>query len=282
VSSAPSSAALVALAILCCVAPPAAATPLDAVNAVRASGCGGKPLPALRRSPKLDDAAARLARGVRLHDALPAAGYRANEAVLLHVVRAPGDRELRQLLQQRFCEDLRNAAVRDGGYVRARDELWFVFAAPFDPPAPGDAQALARRAVELVNEARATPRRCGTKAFAAARPVQLSAMLSLAALVHSREMAAGAPFAHDSPTTGTPGARVERTGYRAAIVGENISAGMESVDDTVAGWLNSPGHCANVMEPRYTEMGIAYAVEPSTRYGIFWTQVFATPLATPR
>ena len=123
---------------------PASATPLDAVNAVRRSGCGGEPLPALRRSAKLDDAAGRLARGTRLHDALPAAGYRATEAMLLHVVRAPDERALRNLLQQQFCDDLRNAAVRDGGYVRAGDELWFVFAAPFDPPKAGDAQMLAR------------------------------------------------------------------------------------------------------------------------------------------
>jgi uncharacterized protein YkwD len=256
---------------------PTHATPLDAVNAVRETGCGGARLPPLRRSAALDDVASRVARGAKLHDALPAAGYRANEAALLHVVRAPDDRGLRQLLQQQFCGDLQNAALREGGYVRTRDELWFVFAAPFEPPSPRDAQALAARALQLVNEARSEPRRCGRRSFAAAPPLKLSPTLALAALEHSREMAAGAPFAHGSPRTGTPSQRVERTGYRATIVGENISAGMESVDDTVASWLNSPGHCANIMEPRFAEMGIAYASATSSRYGVYWTQVFATP-----
>ncbi len=42
-------------------------------------------------------------------------------------------------------------------------------------------------------------------------------------------------------------------------------------------WLESPGHCENIMEPRFTEMGVAFALAPDQNPNIYWTQVFATP-----
>jgi uncharacterized protein YkwD len=46
----------------------------------------------------------------------------------------------------------------------------------------------------------------------------------------------------------------------------------------VNGWLDSPGHCSNIMDTQYTEMGIAYLVNRKSDAGIYWTQVFARPL----
>ena len=45
-------------------------------------------------------------------------------------------------------------------------------------------------------------------------------------------------------------------------------------DAAVQGWLNSPGHCANIMSPTYTEMGTAFAVNDKSGAGIYWVQVF--------
>ena len=45
----------------------------------------------------------------------------------------------------------------------------------------------------------------------------------------------------------------------------------------VQGWLNSPGHCANMMSPGFTEMGVAFVVDRKSEAGIYWTQVLATP-----
>lgn len=266
----------VALALCGAIAPPASATPLDVVNEVRRSGCGREPLAALTRSAKLDEAARRVANGAKLHDALPATRYRANEAMLLHVHGLPDDPALRRILQLGYCEEIRNGAVREAGFARARGALWFVFAAPFAAPAADEAPAIAQQVLALVNEARAAPRRCGAREFGAAPPLRLSDALSRAALEHSREMAAGAPFAHRSPRTGSPRHRVERAGYVPAIVGENIAAGSERVDDTVGGWLNSPGHCASIMDPRFVETGVAYAANADGDE-IYWTQVFAAP-----
>ena len=68
--------------------------------------------------------------------------------------------------------------------------------------------------------------------------------------------------------------RVTRAGYDWRSVGENIAAGQPSPQEVVAGWLRSPGHCANLMEPRFTDMGVAYAVDQKSEAGIYWAQVF--------
>jgi uncharacterized protein YkwD len=67
-------------------------------------------------------------------------------------------------------------------------------------------------------------------------------------------------------------------GYREKLVGENIAFGPRTADEVVRGWLDSPGHCANIMDPRFAQMGIAYAASHAKR-GLFWVQLFAQPKA---
>ncbi|HCJ28080.1 MAG TPA: hypothetical protein DHV63_01935, partial [Pseudomonas sp.] len=59
--------------------------------------------------------------------------------------------------------------------------------------------------------------------------------------------------------------------------GENIAAGQGSAEQAVSSWLASPGHCQNIMNPGFTEMGAAYATNPRSAATIYWTQVFGTP-----
>ena len=60
-----------------------------------------------------------------------------------------------------------------------------------------------------------------------------------------------------------------------AAIGENIAAGPATAKIVVRGWLESPEHCANLMSQRYTAMGIAYAVNPASKVGIYWAQASA-------
>jgi uncharacterized protein YkwD/putative cell wall-binding protein len=53
--------------------------------------------------------------------------------------------------------------------------------------------------------------------------------------------------------------------------GENIAYGYRSASDVMSGWMNSPGHRANVLDGRYTHIGVGYSAS-----GNFWVQVFAT------
>ena len=48
-------------------------------------------------------------------------------------------------------------------------------------------------------------------------------------------------------------------------------------EDAVAGWIKSPGHCANLMNPAFAEMGVAFAIDAASDMGIYWAQAFGTP-----
>lgn len=82
---------------------------------------------------------------------------------------------------------------------------------------------------------------------------------------------------HTGRDGSTPAQRVTRSGYRWKTVGENLASGVMTADEVVAGWLGSPHHCENLMNARFTQMAVAYAVNPASRGGIYWTQVFGTP-----
>jgi uncharacterized protein YkwD len=131
--------------------------------------------------------------------------------------------------------------------------------------------------LDLVNKARATPRDCGNRAFKAARPVRWSDPLAEASRLHAEDMAHYNYFSHSGRDGSDPAQRVERAGYRYRSTGENIAAGQMKPEDAVAGWIKSPEHCANLMNPAFTEMGVAYAVDPGSDMGVYWTQAFGTP-----
>jgi hypothetical protein len=90
----------------------------------------------------------------------------------------------------------------------------------------------------------------------------------------SRAMANGNFFAHQGPDGLTPGDRAELAGYEGGKVGENIAAALDSTAKVVEGWLAIPGHCANIMNPEFSELGAAYANDPQSDAGIYWTALF--------
>lgn len=84
-------------------------------------------------------------------------------------------------------------------------------------------------------------------------------------------------LSHTGSDGSTVSKRVEKLGYTWHSVGENISAGRETSEQVVLGWLESPGHCANIMNPTFTEIGAACSRNKSTTYGTYWTLVLASP-----
>jgi uncharacterized protein YkwD len=72
--------------------------------------------------------------------------------------------------------------------------------------------------------------------------------------------------------------RVSATGYAWSSVGENIAAGYSGVDSVMAGWMASDGHCANLMNPDYTEVGLVCVPgTTATAYNTYWTMDLARP-----
>jgi uncharacterized protein YkwD len=84
-------------------------------------------------------------------------------------------------------------------------------------------------------------------------------------------------FDHTGADGSSPMQRVTRAGYTWKIAGENLALGRMTAREAVDGWLASPGHCANIMDPRFTETGIALAVGRGRDRPTYWVQTFAAP-----
>ncbi|MGB0716207.1 MAG: CAP domain-containing protein [Phycisphaerae bacterium] len=124
----------------------------------------------------------------------------------------------------------------------------------------------------LVNNARSTATDCGSRGtFPAASPLTMEGALTCAARIHSLDMATNNFFDHTNLSGESPGDRVDQTGYSWSTWGENIALGQITPEQVVNAWLDSDGHCANIMNASFTQIGIGYSE------GNYWTQVFGAP-----
>ncbi|WP_033217174.1 sigma-70 family RNA polymerase sigma factor [Kitasatospora phosalacinea] len=149
-------------------------------------------------------------------------------------------------------------------------------AAPAVPSAPSSsapaASAAAKRSadqaqqvLELVNAERAKAG-CG--------PVTADAKLATAALRHSEDMAARNFFDHTNPDGAGPQQRIDAVGYAWSGWGENIARGQKDAAAVMDSWMNSPGHRANILNCKFTELGVGVHLGAG---GPWWTQDFGTP-----
>jgi uncharacterized protein YkwD len=260
--------------------PTAQADAVSAVQLLREGGCGGILPPArpLHRSALLDRAAELWAgAGSSPAAAVKRSGYEAEATTGVHV-NGP-DSSVVQFLRRSSCRTVMDQGLHDIGVYTHRSDTWLVLASAYVVPSSSQAPVLATRALELVNEARARGTRCGERSFAPAPPVRLSGTLAGVALGHAADMAQHNYFEHQDRAGHSPADRVRAVGYQEKLVGENIAYGPKTADEVVQGWLDSPGHCENIMDPRFAEMGIAYAAGRASKRGLYWVQVLADPRA---
>jgi uncharacterized protein YkwD len=253
---------------------------VGAVNEARLRGCHANPAtaPRLRENSRLNEAAQHLSRGETLQNAAKKAGYRSMTSAALHITNVPDDRDVERIVARQFCAQVTSRDLRDIGTYRRGPDVWLLVAAPFAPPAPMDRQAVSRRVLELTNQARSHARHCGAEAFPAAPPLTLApSALERAALTHSQDMANHDYLDHTGHDGSSPADRVTRTGYKWKAIGENLASGITTPEEVVNGWVGSPHHCENLMSSRFTQMAVAYVVNPASSGGIYWTQMFGTP-----
>jgi uncharacterized protein YkwD len=133
--------------------------------------------------------------------------------------------------------------------------------------------------LSAVNAYRRKGATCGANGtFAAAPDLAWNAALTQAAAAHSDDMVSHNLFSHTGSDGSTLGTRATAAGYVWSGLGENIAAGQATVTDVVDGWMKSDGHCANLMNASYREIGAAcVAGSASTTYRTYWTQDFGTP-----
>jgi len=164
------------------------------LNRLRAGDgrCTSSALPPLRPQAALEQAARHLARGNPLDRSLAAAGYRATRSSFFSISgEGAGARAAELLASRGDCKQIMDAGLTDVGIYVESGELRVVLAAPFAPAVEMSEQAAGRRVLELVNQARATPRVCGNRKFNAARPLRWNEQLAAAALAHAEDMARG-------------------------------------------------------------------------------------------
>lgn len=121
--------------------------------------------------------------------------------------------------------------------------------------------------LKLVNDVRVKGCNCGSTVMPAVATLSWNNLLAAAALAHSKDMNANSYFSHTSLDGKSPGDRITAAGYKWMSYGENIAAGQPNEQAVFDAWLNSEGHCKNMMNANFKEMGAA-------KDGRYWTQEF--------
>ncbi|MEN5201252.1 CAP domain-containing protein [Pseudomonas wadenswilerensis] len=252
---------------------------VESINAYRsqAQRCAGQvsmELPPLASDPRLVLPANSMG---DLREALAQKSY---PMVNVQAISLSGPRDVQSAMkavQESFCQVVLNPQFVDIGVSREGRDWRIVLARPLLAGRLGDWQAEGQKVLEMINAARSQTRQCGGQAFNATTPLAWNATLAGAAESHTRAMANNNFFDHKDRDGRTPGDRAELSGYAGQQVGENIAAGQDTPRKVVDGWLASAGHCANLMNPQFSELGAAYAVDPKSDAGIYWTAMFGAP-----
>ncbi|MDQ0936272.1 CAP domain-containing protein [Streptomyces turgidiscabies] len=131
------------------------------------------------------------------------------------------------------------------------------------PLGPGDLERTAAEVIDLTNRERV---RAGLPSLAP------DSSLTRAAQAHSADMVVRAFYSHTGPDGSQPWDRAAAAGSARRTIGENIACGQRSPAEVVEGWMNSPGHRANILKREFTHIGIGFA--GGGKAGTYWTQLF--------
>lgn len=118
------------------------------------------------------------------------------------------------------------------------------------------------------------------RAYAGCPPLTPNDTLLAVAQAHCIDMAYRDFFGHVNPDGRSPFDRMQAAGYPTLMGAENIAGGYATPADVVAGWMNSPGHRANILNGHLRETGVGFIRDPGykLRLSTFWVQVFGTPM----
>jgi uncharacterized protein YkwD len=183
------------------------------------------------------------------------AGYKAQSS-RFYISAGQGSAEamIREMMSEDWGRDMvlnpafRHVAVGYGGNGTMYRHYWAI---GFAAPAIENMDALAVEVVRLVNIERGKH---------GAGPLAINAKLSRSAQFHAQFMADNDCFEHLCPSEPNLGRRVRNAGYEWRAVAENIAAGQQDAAEVVDSWMHSPGHRANILNPRYREIGIGYVL----------------------
>ena len=124
-----------------------------------------------------------------------------------------------------------------------------------------------------INALRASGCNCGKTYMRPAPPLKWDSRLEKAAINHARDMDKNNYLSHTNSRGHGIKQRIEAAGYKltgsmAYSYGENIATGQRSIDRVMQSWIKSEGHCKNLMNPTFKDIGIA-------QINYYWVQEFA-------
>lgn len=114
------------------------------------------------------------------------------------------------------------------------------------------------------------------------RPVRRNPKLEAAAQAHAVDLLVRSDYRHESRDGRDQGMRAVAAGYSTSSVAENLYEDVYSVDEAVEGWLRSPGHRRNLLDPACTDLGLGVALGDGYgldkgAYRVVWVQDFGCP-----
>jgi hypothetical protein len=83
--------------------------------------------------------------------------------------------------------------------------------------------------------------------------------LTSAAQAKANDMAARNYWSHVTPDGNQPWWFVTNAGYNYQSTGENLAYGFDTSQAAITGWMNSPGHRANILNGDYRDIGFGIA-----------------------
>lgn len=123
--------------------------------------------------------------------------------------------------------------------------------------------AYAKEVLKLVNEERAK---------VGASPLVLNLMLTSAANVRAEEISE--VFSHNRPDGSSFSTVFDDLGIEYYCCGENIAAGLSEAEVVVEQWINSPTHYKNIIDVKFTQLGVGYYYDSGSAYKHHWVQLF--------
>lgn len=139
-------------------------------------------------------------------------------------------------------------------------------------------QDLRAELLQRLNALRARGAACGGISMPAVPAVSWHPGLTRAARAHAQDMVRLRYFDHRDREGRNVDARVTATGYEWSYVAENIAAGQGDLAATFRHWLDSPGHCRNLLSPNARDVGLACLSGAEARMPTRWVLVLAARL----
>lgn len=102
--------------------------------------------------------------------------------------------------------------------------------------------------------------------------------LEKAAQMKADDMAARSYFSHNTPDGKTPWYWFKEAGYNYRYAGENLAVNFKDSEEVQTAWQNSRGHFLNIINPKFTEIGIATSTGIyKGKEAVFVVQMFGSP-----